>query len=59
MKVGCGDEEFNGLGYVCYIDILGFSRDIFENWNNNENDPLKRILDIYCIRHENTIRQPV
>ena len=38
--------KFKGKGYVCFIDVLGFSNDIIKNWNNSESDPLKKILSI-------------
>lgn len=45
MIIG-NNEQFNGLGCVCFIDVLGFSNEILENWNNKEADPLKKILSI-------------
>ena len=39
-------KKHNGKGYVCYLDILGFSFDIMNNWNNPYEDPLKKILKI-------------
>ncbi len=27
-------NKFKGVGYVCYIDVIGFSDDILNNWNN-------------------------
>lgn len=43
-------NEFEGQAIVCFIDILGFSDDIKNNWDNkNKSDPshpLKRILNI-------------
>ena len=40
------NEKFQGKGYVCFIDVLGFSNDILNNWNNPESDPLEKILSI-------------
>jgi len=39
-------KKHSGKGYVCYLDILGFSFDILNNWNNPKEDPLKTILKI-------------
>ena len=39
-------EKFKGKGYVCFIDILGFSNDILNNWHNLESNPLEKILSI-------------
>ncbi|MFI4910123.1 MAG: hypothetical protein ACIAQZ_00505 [Sedimentisphaeraceae bacterium JB056] len=39
-------KKHHGVGYVCYLDILGFSFDILNNWNNPKEDPLKTILEI-------------
>lgn len=39
-------KQFKGTGYVCFIDVLGFSNDILKNWNNSESDPLEKILSI-------------
>ena len=38
--------KFKGKGYVCFIDVLGFSDDILKNWHNLESNPLERILSI-------------
>ena len=38
--------KFKGKGYVCFIDVLGFSNDILNNWHNPESDPLEKILSI-------------
>jgi hypothetical protein len=46
MVLGSGNEDFYGVAIVCYIDILGFSNDIFKNWKNQKNDPLEKILGI-------------
>ena len=39
-------KKFKGTGYVCYIDVLGFSNDILNNWNNPTSNPLEKILAI-------------
>jgi len=39
-------ERFKGTGYVCFIDILGFSNDILSNWHNPTSNPLDKILSI-------------
>lgn len=39
-------KKFKGIGYVCYIDVLGFSDDILKNWSNQTSNPLERILSI-------------
>ena len=39
-------KSFNGVGYVCFIDVLGFSNDILRNWRNQSSNPLKKILSI-------------
>lgn len=39
-------EKFKGTGYVCYIDVLGFSDDIMNNWANQKSNPLEKILSI-------------
>ncbi len=38
--------KFKGKGYVCFIDVLGFSNDILKNWHNSESNPLEKILSI-------------
>ena len=45
MKLG-KNGKFKGKGYVCFIDVLGFSNDILKNWHNSECDPLEKILSI-------------
>jgi len=45
MKLG-KNGKFKGKGYVCFIDILGFSNDILKNWHNSESNPLDKILSI-------------
>lgn len=39
-------STFKGKGYVCFIDVLGFSADILNNWDSSENNPLDKILSI-------------
>jgi len=39
-------EKFKGKGYICFIDVLGFSNDILNNWHNLESNPLEKILSI-------------
>lgn len=38
--------KFKGKGYVCFIDVLGFSNDILKNWHSLESNPLEKILSI-------------
>ena len=45
MKLG-KNKKFKGKGYVCFIDVLGFSTDILNNWHNKESNPLDKILSI-------------
>jgi len=40
------NKKFKGIGYVCFIDILGFSNDILRNWNSPTSNPLEKILTI-------------
>lgn len=40
------NKKFKGVGYVCFIDVLGFSNDILRNWKNVESNPLEKILSI-------------
>ena len=39
-------DRFKGTGYVCFIDILGFSADILRNWGDLDRDPLAKIRAI-------------
>lgn len=39
-------KKHKGKGFVCYLDILGFSFDILNNWNDSKSNPLKTILEI-------------
>lgn len=45
MKLG-NIEHFKGTGYVCFLDILGFSQDIIANWKAVESNPLEKLLAI-------------
>lgn len=45
MNIG-NSKKFKGKGYVCFIDVLGFSNEILRNWNNLEVNPLEKILSI-------------
>lgn len=37
-------RHFKGVGYVCFLDILGFSQDILSNWSAVESNPLDKLL---------------
>lgn len=39
-------KNFKGVGYVCFLDILGFSQDILANWKAIESNPLEKLLAI-------------
>jgi len=39
-------EKFKGEGLVAFLDILGFSKEIEENWENKENNPLEKLLEL-------------
>jgi len=39
-------KSFKGVGYVCFIDVLGFSNDILTNWERKSSNPLEKILSI-------------
>ena len=39
-------KNFKGVGYVCFIDVLGFSNDILKNWKRKTSNPLKKILTV-------------
>lgn len=39
-------KSFKGVGYVCFIDVLGFSNDILKNWRKKSSNPLEKILSI-------------
>ena len=37
-------EKHNGSGLVAFLDILGFSNEIMDNWNNQDDNPLDKLL---------------
>lgn len=37
-------KTFKGTGYVCFLDVLGFSNDILQNWNAIDSNPLEKLL---------------
>ena len=39
-------KNFKGVGYVCFIDVLGFSNDILKNWKRKTSNPLEKILTV-------------
>lgn len=39
-------QSFKGVGYVCFLDILGFSQDIESNWKAVDSNPLDKLLAI-------------
>ena len=39
-------KNFKGVGYVCFIDVLGFSNDILKNWERKTSNPLEKILTV-------------
>ena len=39
-------KNFKGVGYVCFIDVLGFSNDILKNWKRKSSNPLEKILTV-------------
>lgn len=39
-------ENFKGEAIIAFIDLLGFSNSIRSDWNNNEKNPVKRLLEI-------------
>lgn len=39
-------DQHKGHGLVAFLDILGFSKEIEKNWNNLENNPLDKILEL-------------
>jgi hypothetical protein len=39
-------EKFNGDGLVGFIDILGYSKEIEEKWNNKDDNPLYKLLEL-------------
>jgi hypothetical protein len=40
------NKKFKGIGYVCFIDLLGFSIDVLRNWKSPTSNPLEKILAI-------------
>lgn len=40
------NRRFRGQGYVCFLDVLGFSNDVLANWGTNQSDPLEKMLAI-------------
>ncbi|QHB28153.1 NH(3)-dependent NAD(+) synthetase [Pseudomonas monteilii] len=50
--------HFKGIGYVCFLDILGFSQDIQSNWNALKSNPLDKLLAIksaLSVLHEDDV----
>jgi hypothetical protein len=39
-------EKHKGQGLVAFLDILGFSKEIEENWGNSNDNPLDKILEL-------------
>ncbi len=39
-------KKHKGSGLVAFLDILGFSKEILEKWNNEEDNPLDKILEL-------------
>jgi hypothetical protein len=39
-------EKHKGHGLVAFIDILGFSKEIIDNWENTEDNPLDKLLEL-------------
>ena len=39
-------ETFKGNAIVAFFDLLGFSKSIFQDWGDFENDPVNRLLRI-------------
>jgi hypothetical protein len=39
-------SKFKGTGYVCFLDVLGFSSDILNNWEKSSPTPLEKILAV-------------
>ena len=55
MIVGHPDK-FKGVGLVAFIDILGFSKEIENNWDNRKANPLKKILNLKKHLPKHTIK---
>ena len=39
-------KEFKGSGLVAFLDILGFSNEILNKWNDKEENPLEKLLEL-------------
>lgn len=39
-------KDHKGQGLVAFLDILGFSKEIIENWNEPEDNPLDKLLEL-------------
>jgi len=39
-------EKHKGHGLVAFLDILGFSKEIIENWEHTEDNPLEKLLEL-------------
>jgi hypothetical protein len=39
-------ESYKGKSIVCFLDLLGFSKVILEEWNNTSHNPLNTILNL-------------
>ena len=39
-------RRFKGQGYVCFLDVLGFSNDVLANWGTGQSDPIGKLLAI-------------
>ncbi len=39
-------DKFKGTGLVAFIDILGFSKEIEDNWSSAERNPLEKLLEL-------------
>ena len=39
-------RRFLGQGYVCFLDVLGFSNDVLANWGTGQSNPLEKMLAI-------------
>jgi hypothetical protein len=39
-------DNFKGPAIIAFIDLLGFSNSIKNDWNNDEKNPVKRLLEI-------------
>lgn len=47
-------KDYRGKALVAFLDLLGFSQEIKENWNNPGNDPLNKILGLKKITPRET-----